>query len=87
MNPRITFRAALFYVMVILGIAVLITGLILYVWPRGPQSGRLEFLSLRKDDWRDLHMQISIFLTIVLIVHLLENRYCVKTYVKTTLGG
>lgn len=86
MSMRITFRAVLFYLMVILGLAALITGMILYVWPRGPQSGKLEFLSLRKDDWRDLHMQISIFLTLVLAIHLLENRHCVKTYVKTTLG-
>ncbi len=73
--------------MIILGLVVLITGLILYMWPRGPQSGRIEFLSLRKDGWRDFHMQTSILLTFILIIHLLENRNCVKTYVKTTLGG
>lgn len=87
MSTKITLRAVLFYLMVILGLAVLITGLILYLWPRGPQSGRLEFLSLRKDDWRDFHMQLSIFLTITLVIHLLENRNCVKMYVKNTLGS
>jgi len=84
---KLTLRAAIFYLMTILGLVVLVTGLVLYIWPRGPQSGRIEFLSLRKDDWRDFHMQTSILLAIVLIIHLLENRNCVKTYVKTTLGG
>ncbi|MCL7401335.1 MAG: DUF4405 domain-containing protein [Thaumarchaeota archaeon] len=73
--------------MFILGLVVLVTGLILYVWPKGPHSGRIDFFGLRKDDWRDLHMQTSILLTFTLIIHLLENRNCVKTYVKTTLGG
>jgi len=84
---KLTLRAVIFYLMVILGLVVLVTGLILYVWPRGPQSGRIEFLSLRKDDWRDFHMQTSIILIFILIIHILENRDCVKAYVKTTLGG
>ncbi len=84
---KLTLRAALFYLMVFLGIITLMTGLILYVWPRGPQSGKIEFLGLRKDDWRDFHMQTSIFLAFVLVIHLLENRNCVKTYIKTTIGS
>ncbi|MEN2974381.1 MAG: DUF4405 domain-containing protein [Candidatus Caldarchaeales archaeon] len=84
---KLTFRAVLFYILIILGLTTLITGLVLYSWPRGPQSGRIEFLGLRKDDWRDFHMQISIVLSVILLVHILENRSCVKVYVKTTLGS
>ncbi|MCS7125370.1 MAG: DUF4405 domain-containing protein [Aigarchaeota archaeon] len=84
---KLTFRAVLFYILIIIGLTTLITGLVLYSWPRGPQSGRIEFLGLRKDDWRDLHMQISIVLAVILLVHILENRNSVKVYVKTTLGS
>ena len=84
---KLTLRVVIFYLLIILGLIVLVTGLILYMWPRGPQSGKIDFLSLRKDDWRDFHMQTSIVLAFVLIIHLVENRTCVKTYVKTTLGG
>ncbi|MEM2148470.1 MAG: DUF4405 domain-containing protein [Nitrososphaerota archaeon] len=73
--------------MVILSILVMFTGVLLYLWPKGPQSGRIEILGFRKDDWRDIHMNLSIILTVVLIIHILENRKCVAYYVKTTIGG
>ncbi|MCL7383180.1 MAG: DUF4405 domain-containing protein [Thaumarchaeota archaeon] len=56
---KLTLRAVIFYLMFILGLVVLVTGLILYVWPKGPHSGRIDFFGLRKDDWRDLRERLK----------------------------
>lgn len=83
---RLTARIALFYVMVILGIASLITGLILFSWPHGPRAGKMPLLGLVKHEWIDLHIYISLTLIPVAAAHLLENRRCVLLYVRKTLG-
>jgi len=78
-------RIIIFYLLVVLGVATISTGAVLYFWPRGPQSGRIQVLSADKSTWQDIHTQASLLATVVLAVHLIENRRCVKVYVRETL--
>ncbi len=86
MNLRKLWRVLLFYLMTIFGTLTMITGLILYFWPRGPRAGRLEIFGYTKDFWKDLHMYIAIVAVVIIIFHVIENRRAVKHYVKETIG-
>lgn len=81
-----TFKATLFYSMLILGLLSLVTGFILYVWPHGQRAGRLIFLGLNKTAWGEWHTYISLIAIVLILLHLLENRRSVSVYVKTTVG-
>lgn len=83
---RLTLRVALFYLMVILGLASLVTGLLLFFWPHGPRAGRIPLLGLTKGAWIDIHTYVSLLLIPVAVIHLLENRGCVSLYIRKTLG-
>jgi hypothetical protein len=83
---KIGVRATLFYLMLVLGLLTLVTGLVLYVWPHGPRSGQLLFLGLNKSGWSEWHTYITLVAIVLIALHLLENRKCVDVYVRTTLG-
>jgi len=83
---RITVRVTLFYSMLLLGVLTLVTGFILYLWPRGPRSGQLLFLGLNKSGWGEWHTYITLVAIVLIALHLLENRKCVDVYVRTTIG-
>ncbi len=84
---RPTVRKTLFYLMVAVGATVLFTGFVLYLWPRGPQSGRLLFLGADKATWSDWHTYLSLFGVGIILFHLVENRAVLRTYVRSTLKG
>lgn len=81
-----TLRPILFYLMLVIGILSLFTGLVLYAWPHGPQAGRIVFLGMTKGGWQDLHTYVSIMAIVFIILHLIENRKCVSYYIKETIG-
>jgi hypothetical protein len=83
---RITLRVSFFYSMPSLGLVILVTEFILYLWPHEPRSGQLIFLGLNKSGWGTWHTYITLIAIALIVVHLLENRNCVGAYVKTTLG-
>ena len=83
---RLTARIILFYLMVALSLASLVTGLLLFFWPHGPRAGRIPLLGLTKGSWIDIHTYVSLLLVPVAVIHLLENRGCVILYIKKTLG-
>lgn len=87
MNPAKIRRIVLFYLMVLSGLVIAFTGILLYLWPHGPRSGRIEIFGFTKDVWRSIHTYTAIFGVIVILLHLIENRRCVKMYVRETLKG
>ncbi|MCL7395784.1 MAG: DUF4405 domain-containing protein [Thaumarchaeota archaeon] len=77
-----TARVVVFFSAVALGIVSLLTGLVLYFWPRGPRSGWLVIMGLNKSGWSDLHAYSSILALLVIAVHLILNWKSIKLYVK-----
>lgn len=63
-----TARVVVFFSAVALGIVSLLTGLVLYFWPRGPRSGWLVIMGLNKSGWSDLHAYSSILALLVIAV-------------------
>lgn len=80
---RITVRASLFLSMVTLSLLEGLTGLTLYSWER---KGRAILVGLGKGDWVDLHLIVAVALTFILLLHVVENRRVIPTYVRNTLG-
>ncbi|MEM4472567.1 MAG: DUF4405 domain-containing protein [Archaeoglobaceae archaeon] len=70
----IVFMFSLFF-----GFVSLITGLVLYFWPK-PRAGWYSFLGLNKQTWSDLHTYFSLIALLVVIVHLIVNRKSIKLY-------
>lgn len=69
----------IFGISMFFGILSLITGLILYFWPR-PRAGFYEFLGMNKGSWGELHTYFSILALIAISVHIVVNRRSVKFY-------
>ena len=85
MSLRKLKRILLFYAMLAGGIVTMFTGLLLYFWPRGPRAGQLIILGFDKDFWKDLHTYTTIIAVVLILLHILENRACVKMYIRETL--
>jgi len=88
MKARI--RAAIALALIILwGIAAL-TGLLLYVAPAGPRSGRLVLFFLTKAEWGDVHFWFSVAAGIVTLIHMAVDwkalKACVRFLVSTERG-
>ena len=49
---------------------VTLTGLLLYVAPSGPRSGRLALLFLTKEQWGDLHFWIGLLAVAITLMHI-----------------
>jgi hypothetical protein len=88
MKARI--RASIALALIILwGIAAL-TGLLLYVAPSGPRSGRLVLLFLTKAEWGDVHFWFSVAASIVTLIHMAIDwkalKACVRFLASTERG-
>jgi ubiquinone/menaquinone biosynthesis C-methylase UbiE len=83
MMARIAVRILLFYSMATLSILEGITGFALYSWE---SKTRTVLLGLSKSGWADAHFIVALSLTIVLILHLFENRLILPLYIGTVLG-
>ncbi len=63
-------------IMAVLGIAVLVTGLVLWLgFPHGPHAGPhgAKLLGLEKDVWKNLHLYLALTLFAVCCVHFALN--------------
>ncbi len=87
MNLRRLKRIVLFYSMIATGLVTIVTGFILYFWPHGPRSGQLIILGFQKQFWQDIHTYFALFTAILIVLHIIENRACVRMYVRETLKG
>ncbi|MFN3384161.1 MAG: DUF4405 domain-containing protein [Archaeoglobaceae archaeon] len=73
-------RVILFTISMIFGTLSLVTGVVLYFWPK-PRAGWYEFLGLSKANWSDLHTHVSLIALVAILVHLIVNRRSIKLYV------
>ncbi|WP_290598216.1 MULTISPECIES: DUF4405 domain-containing protein [unclassified Archaeoglobus] len=87
MSWRKVRRIVLFYSMVATGIVTAITGLVLYFWPHGPKAGQLIIFGFQKQFWQDIHTYLALTAAILIILHVIENKACVRMYIRETLKG
>ena len=87
MMDKLSVKTGLFYLLVGFGILSFVTGLVLFFWPSGPRAGWIFFMDLNKGSWSDIHSYLSLVLIPVAVLHLIENRRCVKQYVDMTMNG
>ncbi|WP_456328813.1 DUF4405 domain-containing protein [Archaeoglobus sp.] len=80
-------RILLFYSMITSGIITTITGFILYFWPSGPRAGQLVIFGFQKQVWEDIHTYLALVAAVLIILHVIENKACVKMYIRETLKG
>lgn len=63
------------------GLAVF-SGLLLYVAPSGPRSGRTIMLILTKSQWSDLHFWVSMAAVVLTVVHMMIDWRALKACVR-----
>ena len=84
---RLTIRFLIFWGMVVSALLTVISGLILWLAPHGPQSSWAVLYGLQKSTWLDLHPYLA-FLAIGLVsLHLFDKWRCLKIYFKSPLQG
>jgi hypothetical protein len=69
MSLRKLKRILLFYAMLAGGMVTMLTGLLLYLWPRGPRTGQLTILGFDKGFWKDLHTYTTIIAVVLILLH------------------
>ncbi|MCC6028529.1 MAG: hypothetical protein DSO01_04770 [Archaeoglobi archaeon] len=76
-------KVAIFVIATIFGFLSLITGLILYFWPRGPRAGWIVLYGLDKQTWGEIHTYLSLISILAILIHLIVNRKSIKLYIDT----
>lgn len=84
---KIGTRALLFFLMIVLSAATLVTGIVLFLWPSGPRSGQFPFLGLVKHEWSDWHTWLSLAAGATIVAHIILNRRCAYLYSKCVVRG
>lgn len=82
-----SFRILVFILMLAFGLAAMTTGVVLYLWPKGPRAGRIEVFGYTKDFWIDAHTILAMTSVVLIIVHLVLNWRAVKFYFDNVLKG
>lgn len=72
--------------MIVLSVASLVTGLVLFAWQPGPRSGREAFLGLVKHEWSDWHTWLSVGAGLTIVAHMILNRKCIALYSKCVIN-
>ncbi len=76
-------KIAIFITATIFGFLSLITGLILYFWPRGPRAGWVVLYGFDKPTWGEIHAHLSLISILAILIHLIINRRSIKFYIDT----
>ena len=64
-------RAVVAIILIVVWTLVAFTGLLLWLAPTGPRSGRLPLLlNLTKIEWSDIHFWVSVSVLIVTLIHI-----------------
>lgn len=65
-------RAVVAILLITVWVLAAFTGLLLWLAPEGPRSGRqLLLLNLTKSEWGDIHFWVSVAVLIVTLVHII----------------
>lgn len=71
-SAKIYARAVIAIILIVSWIALWLSGLVLWLAPSGPRSGRLPLLfDYTKTEWRDIHLWIALAFTIITIIHVI----------------
>lgn len=81
-------RAFISLITMFLGIGVLLTGIMLLIMPDSTLAywNKWSFLALEKNGWEDFHAVVSIYFTIIIVFHILENWKPMLSYMKSKAG-
>jgi len=66
-------RVTIVLILIALGLFQLLSGLILYFTPSGRGYRGSIIYGLEKHVWKDLHLYISLIITVVVLIHLALN--------------
>lgn len=71
-NFKIYSRAVIAIIMLAAWLLVAFSGLILWLAPEGPHSGRTPLLfELTKSDWKDVHLWIAAVTLVITVIHVI----------------
>jgi len=78
-------RAFISLITMFLGIGVLVTGIMLLIMPDPTLAywNKWSFLGLEKLDWESFHAVVSIYFTIIIVFHIIENLKPMLSYIKS----
>lgn len=81
-------RAFISLVTFFLSIMVLITGIVLLVMPDATLAywNKWSFITLEKNQWEHFHAVVSIYVTIIIVLHIIQNWKSMKSYMKSKAG-
>lgn len=81
-------RAFISLVTFFLSVMVLITGLILLIMPDATLAywNKWSFFGLEKNEWESFHAVISIYITLIIVLHIMENWKTMLSYMKSKSG-
>jgi len=73
-NIKVYGRAVIAIIMLAVWILVGLSGLILWLAPEGPRSGRVPLLfDLTKSDWKEVHLWLAVITIAVTIIHVIVD--------------
>jgi len=77
-NFKIYIRAIIAIIMLLVWVLVGFSGLILWLAPEGPRSGRIPLLfDMTKSDWREVHLWIAVITLVMTMIHvIIDWRHC-----------
>ncbi|MDZ7816142.1 MAG: DUF4405 domain-containing protein [Planctomycetota bacterium] len=83
-----SFRAFTSYILLFTFLAVLITGVVLFITPKGRVANWVDwqFLGLNKDQWASVHILSTLLFTVFGIVHLVYNIKPLLNYLKSRMS-
>lgn len=73
-------------VLALCGLALVISGIVLYILPGGPQGATATFL-LSKGQWKALHIDTALLFLIAVILHVYFNWSCLWCYIQPPLSA
>ncbi len=88
-NPKIYVRAIIAVILLIVWFLVAVSGVILWLAPEGPRSGRVPLLfDLTKSEWKEVHLWIAAVTLLITVIHIIVDwktlcaviRYMVSTH-------
>lgn len=85
MKSKFNKRAFISLVTFFLSIVVLITGVMLLVMPDATLAywNKWTFMGLEKNDWEHFHAVVSIYLTVIVVWHIMQNWKAMVSYMKS----
>jgi|Deesub1362A_J573_1020465.scaffolds.fasta_scaffold00634_2 cytochrome b subunit of formate dehydrogenase len=80
-------KHVIFWSMIVTGILTLITGFVLWLAPKGSHSREAVIYGLQKSTWLDIHPWIAISAILLVGIHLIDRRVCLRLYLRNPLNG